>query len=90
MKAQGERFQSTQPQRTQSVIISDDMMTLAINGIDYHIGQEVKVFSVLSQEILSGMLVSMDHVRALVRASNGIRFSFQYSLLKAGRIVVSL
>lgn len=88
-KEHAEQLRSTQPKRVQSVIVSEDMTIFAVNGVEYHIGQEVHVWSVLSQEMLIGILVSMDSVQAIVRAFNGTRFSFQYSLLKAGRIGIS-
>jgi hypothetical protein len=53
------------------------------------VGQEVSVFSTLSQETMTGTISAVTLRELIVRTFENNRFSVQLSLISSGRIIVS-
>lgn len=60
-----------------------------MEGITYHVGEEVSIFSTLSQEHVNGIVTSVNIREIIVRTDEGNRFSVQFSMISSGRVIVS-
>ena len=74
--------------------INSDYSEITVGSDVFTIGEYVNVFSVLSQETLSGVITAIAHNEIIVRlgtAGNtaGSRVSFTLAHLKSGRVVLS-
>jgi hypothetical protein len=71
------------------ISVNEDCSAVSIEGIDYFVGQEVSVFSTLSQETMTGTISAVTLRELIVRTFENNRFSVQLSLISSGRIIVS-
>lgn len=72
-----------------SVSIKIDSCELTVGAHAYNVGDLVVVFSVLSQESLSGVVTTISDRDVVVRSGSGARFSFLIGQLREGRISIS-
>lgn len=95
LQSRAEAFERTKPKSTtKEVSLNGDYSELTVGSDVYTIGECVNVFSVLSQETLSGVITAISHAEIIVRlgaanTSGGARVSFTLGHLKSGRVVLS-
>ncbi|KAJ1442954.1 hypothetical protein B484DRAFT_441840 [Ochromonadaceae sp. CCMP2298] len=84
-------FENSKPdeQRSEQVRLSGDLAELYVGDETYAMGDMVVVFSVLSQENISGILTALSHREMVVRTGSGARFSVLVGQLRSGRVTVS-
>lgn len=66
-----------------------DSCELTSGAHTYKVGDLVAVFSVLSQESISGVITTISDRDVIVRCGSGARFSFLIGQLREGRITIS-
>lgn len=70
-------------------MINDDCSGFLIEDIAYHVGEEVSIFSILSQETLTGIITAVSLREIVLRTGEGNRFALQISLISTGRLIIS-
>jgi len=83
-------FEKTKSQAlTEEVRVSGDFSELYIGRIIYSLGDLVVIFSVLSQENISGVITSLTHRDVVVRTGGGSRFLVLVGQIRSGRVTIS-
>jgi len=72
-----------------AVSVTHDPSVLKVGQATFGVGDLVVVFSVLSQESLSGVITTISDRDVVVRSGSGARFSFLIGQLRQGRITIS-
>jgi hypothetical protein len=72
-----------------TVTVTHDPSVLKVGHSSFGVGDLVIVFSVLSQESLSGVITTISDRDVVVRSGSGARFSFLIGQLRQGRITIS-
>jgi len=72
-----------------TVTVTHDPSVLKVGQASFGVGDLVIVFSVLSQESLSGVITTISDRDVVVRSGSGARFSFLIGQLRQGRITIS-
>jgi len=80
---------AAKPVNTASISVSHDPSVLKVGTNNYAVGELIVVFSVLSQESLSGIITSISDSDVVVRSGSGARFSFLIGQLREGRVAIS-
>ena len=69
--------------------LTSDTCELTVCGTRYNVGDLILVFSVLSQESISGVITTISGRDIIVRCGSGARFSFLLGQLREGRVTIS-
>lgn len=69
--------------------MNEDCSAIIVEDLHYHIGEEISVFSVLSQETITGIITSVSLREIVFRAGNGTRFSVQLAQIASGRVIIA-
>jgi hypothetical protein len=69
--------------------LNEDCSGIVIADVEYCIGEEISIFSLLSQESFQGIITAVSMKDVIVRSSSGIRFSFQLNQIRHGRVILS-
>lgn len=72
-----------------NVKISGDLSELYIGEEIFGMGDMVLVFSVLSQENISGIITALSHKEIVIRTGTGARFSVLVGQIRTGRVSLS-
>ena len=80
---------AAKPVASSSVSVAHDPAVLKVGANSFGVGELVVVFSVLSQESLSGIITSITDQDVVVRCGSGARFSFLVGQLREGRVTIS-
>lgn len=90
LQTQAIAFQRSKPQGISTEVqIDASLNDFKIGKEIYSIGDLVIVFSVSSQENISGVITAISHRELIVRTSNGSRFAFLIGQIRTGRISIS-
>ena len=69
--------------------LSGDLSELFIGEESFSMGDMVVVFSVLSQENISGIITALSHKELVIRTGSGSRFSVLVGQIRSGRVTLS-
>jgi len=69
-------------------VVGEDYKDVSVDGLAYRLGEEVSVFSVLSQESFRGALCSISDKEIAIRTCAGPCLVFTMSQLQLGRVYI--